>query len=151
MERKELSNNNRELWRGSNSGSRDNKITGQNSAATAGVLSIPDHWEGYECLLSDDLFTVLALDVWRYEEYDDELVKQHHDEISRFLNNLIRLRDGGISFHDQYPKLNIELARVKTKEAFLGLDSFKKRKEYFTEFLEQFQVSFDVIASSHQL
>ncbi|GJQ31424.1 MAG: hypothetical protein HBSAPP04_02630 [Ignavibacteriaceae bacterium] len=137
MERKELSNNNRELWRESNSDARNKDIPGYNSVPTTGVLRIPDHWEGYECLLSDDLFTVLALDVWRYEEYDDELVKQHYEEISRFLSNLIQLKDGGIEFHDQYPKLNMELANKRVKEAFASLDTASKRVKYFNELLEE--------------
>ncbi|HQQ21704.1 MAG TPA: hypothetical protein PK471_07315, partial [Bacteroidales bacterium] len=131
MERKELGSNDRELWRGNNSDPRNNIIADHKSVATTGVLNISDHWNGYECLLSDDLFTVLALDVWRYEEYDDELVKQHYEEISRFLSNLIQLKDGGIEFHDQYPKLNIELANKRVKEAFMKLETFRKRREYY--------------------
>ncbi|GJQ31422.1 MAG: hypothetical protein HBSAPP04_02610 [Ignavibacteriaceae bacterium] len=136
MDKKELSSRNEQLWSENNSEDRKTDINRLNSTLTTGKLTIPDHWEGYECLLSDDLFTVLALDVSEYEEYEDELVKQHYDEISKFLNNLIRLKDGGISFHDKYPKLNMELAQHKVNEAVARLETFKKRREYFKEVLE---------------
>ncbi len=136
MDKKELSSRNEQLWSENNSEDRKIDINRLNSTLTTGKLTIPDHWEGYECLLSDDLFTVLALDVSEYEEYEDELVKQHYDEISKFLNNLIRLKDGGISFHDKYPKLNMELAQHKVNEAVARLETFKKRREYFKEVLE---------------
>jgi len=135
MERKELSGSRHEPGGDNSTKSGSVKFMG-NIQPTTGELSIPEFWEGYECLLSDNLFTVLALDVWNYEEYEDETIEQHYKEINRFLSSLTRLKDMGITFRDKYPKLNVELAQHRVEEAFTRLNTFRKRREVHKEFIE---------------
>ncbi|GAB1444136.1 hypothetical protein MASR2M39_29820 [Ignavibacteriales bacterium] len=114
--------------------SLDSRIS---SISLDGSFKIGDPWEDYEVLLSDNLFKNLYLDFKLCEKYSDETVLRHYTEISRFLNDLQKLKDGGISFTSSYPKLNIELAKRKLTEAKQRLNSSKDRKDYYQQCIEE--------------
>ncbi|GJQ31190.1 MAG: hypothetical protein HBSAPP04_00290 [Ignavibacteriaceae bacterium] len=85
-------------------------------------------WPDYTVLNSDDPFTNLFLDSESYSKYSDETVRNHYKEITKFLSSLLQNQNQGITFQDQYPDLNLELAQRKVNKAFDKLSSPDKRK-----------------------
>ncbi|GJQ31189.1 MAG: hypothetical protein HBSAPP04_00280 [Ignavibacteriaceae bacterium] len=100
-------------------------------------FTIPDPWEDYLVLNSDDPFTNLFLVYEDYSSYSDKLIETHFAEIKKFLDRILSNFNSGIEYKSTYPLLNPELAITKIREAKARLSTGTGRKQVYSEIIEK--------------